>query len=101
MDAGRPLPPPFDDMTSAFGRLLVESDPGRQLIATAVVGQSDDLIPRIAPTYAALPALQATTAMDPAQAAFDALYAAVVTYGDRLVELLSELRQEFPGVGPG
>lgn len=95
MDAGLPLPTPFEDITSAFGRLHAETDPGGQNFVTIVVGHSDDLIPQITPTYAALPAVFAAAEPDPAQAAFDALYAAVVTYGDRHAELLAQLRHAF------
>ncbi|ACV80945.1 hypothetical protein [Nakamurella multipartita] len=98
MDAGRPPPPPFDDITSAFERLHVESDIPGQAFATIVVGTSDDLIPAVEPTYAALPAFFAAAEADAAQAVFDALYAAVVTFGSRYVEFLTELRRAFPAV---
>lgn len=98
MDARQPLPPPFDEMTHAFRRLNSEFGAGGPTVATLTVIAEDspDLIPNVEPAYAALPAVFAAAESDAAQAVFDALYAAVVTFGDRHDELLSELRRVFP-----
>lgn len=94
LDAGEPLPEPFDDGRRAFDR--VYGDPG--VPRTTVV--IPDLAPReISRQAVALPALAGAAEPDPLQAAVDALYAAACSFGADGRGFLAEVRRTFPELG--
>jgi hypothetical protein len=85
---GRPLPPPFDDPGAPWPHL--DTTP------ITTVRSYDGRHERISQQHAAVPALLGAAEPDALQAALDALFAAVVTYGDRYPNLLAALKKEFP-----
>ncbi|WP_240797406.1 hypothetical protein [Streptomyces sp. F001] len=73
-----PSPPPPPSAGSAAHAMAV------------VIGAPDPAL-RVSQPHMALPALTGAAGADPLQAAFDAVYAAVVTYGENYPELLQEV----------
>jgi hypothetical protein len=88
LDQGRELPSPFDDREQAWQRLF--SDP--RVPRTTVVS-IDGRIPNMRQAAMAVPALFDAAGPDPLDAAFTALYTAVVTFGrDDYPALIAEVR---------
>jgi hypothetical protein len=108
LHAGEPLPPPFDDMASAFAHL----DTDRRDEAPTGVGAEEGVItidssgefdpfdhgPISRPSYA-LPTIFAAVGPDARRAAFDALCDASVTFQRDARELHAQLRETF-GIAP-
>ncbi|MEQ0557762.1 hypothetical protein ABJI51_01675 [Amycolatopsis sp. NEAU-NG30] len=87
LDAGRPLPPPFDDWHAAWNRLL--SDPAvPQTLVRLPDGRGEDALQQAM----AFPAIFRATEADPLEALGSTLSAAEVTYGDDRPRLLAEVR---------
>ncbi|MFD2473453.1 hypothetical protein [Amycolatopsis silviterrae] len=97
MDRGEPLPPPFDDDRRAWDLLLSDERVPRTL-ATSPDGESDNCLQQAM----AFPAVFSAREPDPLRAAFDALWAAAVTFGyGRHGALFAEVRQAFPALAGG
>lgn len=91
LDQGQELPPPFDDRKQVWRALF--SDP--RVPRTTVVS-IDSLIPNMLRAAMAVPALFEAAGSDPQDAAFQALYAAAVTFGrDDYPALLEEVRRAY------
>lgn len=90
MHAGTALPAPFDDFGRSFDALF--ADPAAPHV---VVNGPEGGVANRLQSAMALPALMATTANDPLQAAFDAVHCAVVTVGTRYPDLFAEIRSRF------
>ena len=109
LQAGEPLPPPFDNIASAFAQLdadhLKDAPVGDVTFQSELVtyssGEFDpfDHGPISRPSYA-LPTIFAAAGSDPRQAAFDALYSASVTFQRDARELHAQLRETF-GIAAG
>ncbi|MFI7667133.1 hypothetical protein [Nocardia sp. NPDC049526] len=104
LNEGRPLPPPFDDMETAFGRLDEEEfgpaeDRSRQLVATLDATRRPQANPfDIGPVHRPHFAFSAIEhAMDPdaLTAAIAALHTAAVTFGADAPVLFAEIGSEF------
>ncbi|MFI9047366.1 hypothetical protein [Streptomyces sp. NPDC053427] len=96
LDAGRPLPPPFDEWDDVWRRLV--NDPQ---VPDTVVTSMNGVHRTISQQAAAIPAIFDAKEDDPLQAGLDALYAAAVTVGRRYPALFDEVRRAFPEmVGP-
>ncbi|MGP8304402.1 hypothetical protein ACTPOK_42225 [Streptomyces inhibens] len=93
LDAGRPLPPPFDDWDDVWERLF--SDP--QVPATTVTSM-DGARNNMSQQAMAVPALFGAVEDDPLQAVLDALYAAAAAFGSAYPALFTEVRRTFPGI---
>jgi len=94
LQAGRPLPPPFDDVVPPFEFLRGD----KHLVIGSVITSSQRDAPaarNVDPRYAALPALRDATAPDPLQAAINVLFAAALAFGDEYPRLFEEVRQTF------
>ena len=74
---------------------------GEDVQLQVVVAATDEPEPRMWPPSAAMPTLFATAELDPLHAAIDAVFGAVLTFGDEYPELLRELGETFPTVGGG
>ncbi len=98
LDRGDDLPPPFDDQVRVWEALHGGTDNVVNTHSVLVEGDIGSEY-RIMPEAAALPALFGAVEPDPLRAAFDALYAAAVTFGDEHPRLFRELREAFPAVG--
>lgn len=88
------LPPPFDDPQRVWDLLV-----GEDVQLQVVVAPTDEQEPRMWPPAAAMPTLFAAVEPDPLHAAIDAVFGAVLTFGDDYPELLRELGETFPTVG--
>ncbi|WP_223263463.1 hypothetical protein [Rhodococcus sp. MTM3W5.2] len=109
LHAGEPLPPPFDDIASAFAHLEADrrkeapasEGSGQGVFVTYSSGEFDpfDHGPISRPSYA-LPTIFAAAGPDPRRAAFDALSSASVTFQRDARELHAQLRETF-GIAPG
>jgi hypothetical protein len=91
IDDGRALPAPVDDVERTW-RLLWDDE---RVPHTTVTGY-DGRTPGVSRQAAAIPALWGAAEADPLQAALDALFAAVVTFGVEYPTLLAEVRRTFP-----
>jgi hypothetical protein len=87
LDDGRALPPPFDDWTAAWDRLLSDPEVPHTLVRTPD-GRHDNALQQAM----AFPAIFAAAKPDPLKALGDALSAALVTYGDDSATLFVEAR---------
>ena len=88
LDAGDPLPAPFDDHDQAWNRLL--TDPRVPNTIVTIHGTPDVLL-----QAAAFPALLAAAHPDPLAAAVDAIYAAATAHGDDHARFLADARAAF------
>ena len=95
LDHGESLPAPFDDSAQAFRRLSGDERPLR-----VVITHPGGAPGPISQKHAALPAVTGAADTDPLRAAIDALYAAVVTFGDDFRIVLAEVRGSFLVGGP-
>lgn len=90
LDAGQPLPPPFDDPAAAWARLDSDSDAPRTYV-TAFDGQNQDHQQAMA-----VPVLAAAALPDATQAATNALWYAMCTAGlDYGRQVIGPLRKAF------
>jgi hypothetical protein len=84
---GQPPPPPFHDLNAVWPRL--------DTVPLTTVRSYDGRHDRISQQHAAVPAYFGALEPDALQAALDALFAAVVTYGSDYPRLLAEVRTTF------
>ncbi len=91
--AGVPLPPPFDDWTAAWDRLLSDPKVPRTLVRTPD-GRHDNALQQAM----AFPAIFAAAGEDALEALGSALSAARYTYGDDQAELLTAARAALAGL---
>ncbi|WP_406300979.1 hypothetical protein OG948_59935 (plasmid) [Embleya sp. NBC_00888] len=94
LDAGAPLPAPFDDPGEVWRRLLEDPNVPRTTI-TLPDGTTHNALRQAF----ALPALLGAAEPDSLQAALDALYAATVSHGTDHRAFLDEVRDTWPGLG--
>jgi hypothetical protein len=87
LDEGIPLPPPFDDWTAAWDRLLADPDVPHTLVRTSD-GRHDNALQQAM----AFPAIFAATHEDSSEALGRTLSAAAHAYGDDRPRLLAEAR---------
>lgn len=87
LDAGTPLPAPFDDWTAAWDRLLSDPEVPHTLVRTPD-GRHDNALQQAM----AFPAIFAAVHEDAAKALGEALSAAEYTYGDDRERFLAEAR---------
>ncbi|ADJ44580.1 hypothetical protein AMES_2757 [Amycolatopsis mediterranei S699] len=87
LDKGIPLPPPFDDWTTAWDRLLADPDVPHTLVRTPD-GRHDNALQQAM----AFPAIFAAVREDELEALGQALSAAGHTYGDDRPRFLAEVR---------
>jgi hypothetical protein len=87
LDEGRVLPPPFDDWTAAWDRLLSDPDVPHTLVRTPD-GRHDNALQQAM----AFPAIFAAAKPDPAEALSEALSAALVTHGGDSAALFASAR---------
>ncbi|WP_410640095.1 hypothetical protein [Amycolatopsis sp. lyj-346] len=87
MDEGTALPPPFDDWTAAWDRLLSDPEVPNTLVRTPD-GRHDNALQQAM----AFPAIFAAVDEDASEALGQALSAAGYTYGDDQARLLAEVR---------
>lgn len=94
LDAGEPLPEPFDGPGRAFDRALSDPRvPRSTVVIPAVPGQE------ISRQAVALPAITAAAEPDPLQGAVDAVCAAASSFGTESRAFLAEVRRTFPELG--
>ncbi len=98
LERGEALPPPFDDWTQAWERLLGKDRVIQNVHVRADNAADLELPPRIDPQAAALPAIFAAADADPLRAALGAVDSAIVTFGNDYPRLLQDLRDAFPEV---
>jgi hypothetical protein len=92
VDNDQPLPPPFDDNTEVWNRLLGDPQVPRTLVTT-LDGRHDNALQQAM----ALPAIFGAHEEDPLAGALSAVRTAIVTYGrGNHPRLFAELRQAFP-----
>ncbi|MFI6587762.1 hypothetical protein [Embleya sp. NPDC050493] len=94
LDAGAPLPPPFDDPGEAWRRLVEDPNVPRTTITLP-----DDTTHNALRQAFALPALFGAAEPDSLRAVLDALYAATVSHGTGHRAFLDEVRDTWPGLG--
>ncbi|WP_326954700.1 hypothetical protein [Amycolatopsis sp. NBC_01286] len=94
LDEGRALPPPFDDWTAAWDRLLSDPAVPHTLVRTPD-GRHDNALQQAM----AFPALFAAVKADPLEALGQVLSAALVTHGGDHTALFAAARAAFPGLG--
>ncbi|NGN63730.1 hypothetical protein G5C51_07380 [Streptomyces sp. A7024] len=92
LEAGRPLPPPFDepDDTPLWNRFHTDPRIPHTLVDFPEGGRRNVLQQAMA-----FPALRHAADPDPLRAALDALSDAIATYGSAYPALLAEVRREF------
>jgi hypothetical protein len=93
LDEGRALPPPFDDWTAAWDRLLSDPEVPHTLVRTPD-GRHDNALQQAM----AFPAIFAAAKPDPLDALGDVLSAALVTYGGDSATLFAEARAALAGL---
>lgn len=82
LDAGDPLPPPFDDPVAMWERLAGDETVPRSTVT------APDGTPNVSQQYMALPAVPAAAEADPLLAAVVAVQTAALAFGDRRQEFL-------------
>ncbi|MBE8516576.1 hypothetical protein ILP97_03425 [Amycolatopsis sp. H6(2020)] len=87
LDAGIPLPPPFDDWAAAWDRLLSDPEVPQTLVRTPD-GRHDNALQQAM----AFPAIFAAVHEDASEALGSALSAAEYTYGEDQARFLAEVR---------
>jgi hypothetical protein len=90
VDAGAPLPDPFDDEGGTWERLFTDPRVPRTTI-TVPNGPAN-----CSQQAVALPAIRAATHADPLAAAVEAVYAAAVAHGADHPRFVADLRAAFP-----